>query len=94
MHGGRGLLTHDRRALLTKYIVALRINVPPGFGPLVMHKFVQFLVEVFLILDRLDEAILDLNETVLLNREAADFNAVEIDILSFRIKHGRWLIET
>ena len=67
---------------------ALRPSVP-GFGLLADHKFIQFLVEVFLVFYRLDEAVLDLNEAILLDREAADLRAI---LITFRVKHGRVLV--
>ena len=61
----------------------------PGFGLLAEHKFIQFLVEVFLIFYRLDETILDFNEAILLDRKAADLHAI---LITFGIKHGRILV--
>ena len=87
-HGGRGLLPHDCRTLLSQGMEARRPSVP-GFGLLAEHKFIQFLVEVFLVFDRLDEAVLDFNEAILLDREAADLHAI---LITFRVKHGRELV--
>ena len=61
---------------------------------LILEEFIQFLVKVFFVFDRLDKAVLDFNEAVVFNNEATytynfcSFCVLIWSILMLLFKHG------